>query len=86
MAFAIGAERPDLQRISKTASNAPESDVPSGITGFTSSTWPPNASDTMRISWLFIQFLLPRTVLISPLCAIIRKGCANDHWGKVLVE
>ena len=33
-----------------------------------------------------IQFRLPRTVLISPLCATIRKGCASGHDGKVLVE
>ena len=29
---------------------------------------------------------LPRMVLISPLWASKRKGCASDHVGKVLVE
>ena len=33
-----------------------------------------------------IQFLLPRRVLISPLCAVQRFGCALAHEGKVLVE
>ena len=40
----------------------------------------------MRISWLRIQLTLPRTVLISPLWASIRKGWASRHSGKVLVE
>ena len=29
--------------------------------------------------------LLPRSVLISPLCAMVRMGCARPHDGKVLV-
>jgi len=33
-----------------------------------------------------IQLRLPLTVLISPLWAIIRKGCASGQEGKVLVE
>ena len=33
-----------------------------------------------------IQLRLPRTVLISPLWAIIRKGWASGQEGKVLVE
>lgn len=33
-----------------------------------------------------IQFSLPRTVLISPLCASIRYGCASGQEGKVFVE
>jgi hypothetical protein len=33
-----------------------------------------------------IQFWLPCTVLISPLCATNRYGCASGHDGKVLVE
>ena len=40
----------------------------------------------MRISWLFIQLVLPFSVLISPLCASMRNGCASHHCGKVLVE
>jgi len=33
-----------------------------------------------------IQFTFPRIVLISPLCAICRKGCASDQRGIVFVE
>ncbi len=33
-----------------------------------------------------IQFRLPCTVLISPLWAIIRNGCARGQDGKVFVE
>ena len=33
-----------------------------------------------------IQFRLPLTVLISPLCAMSRYGCASGQDGKVLVE
>jgi len=32
-----------------------------------------------------IQLTLPRTVLISPLCAMRRNGCASDHRGIVFV-
>ena len=41
------------------------------------------ASSDCRLS---IQFRLPPTVLISPLCAIIRNGWASGQDGKVLVE
>ena len=34
----------------------------------------------------FAQLRLPWIVLISPLCASMRKGCAVYHMGKVLVE
>ena len=33
-----------------------------------------------------IQLRLPRTVLISPLCATYRYGCASGQDGNVLVE
>ena len=32
------------------------------------------------------QLRLPWMVLISPLCASMRNGCAIGHFGKVLVE
>ena len=44
---------------------------------------------TSLASWLSrarIQLRLPLTVLISPLCAISRYGCASGQDGKVLVE
>ena len=37
-------------------------------------------------SRLYIQFLFPRSVLISPLWHIMRMGCARSHDGNVLVE
>ena len=33
-----------------------------------------------------IQLRLPRTVLISPLCAMKRNGCASGQLGNVFVE
>ncbi len=33
-----------------------------------------------------MRFRLPRTVLISPLCATNRNGCASGQDGNVLVE
>jgi hypothetical protein len=33
-----------------------------------------------------IQLRFPCTVLISPLCAMYRYGCARGHDGNVLVE
>ena len=45
-----------------------------------------NASCAIRVSWLFIQLTLPRMVLISPLWASVRNGCASFQAGMVLVE
>ena len=86
MVLAIGAERPARTSTSNTASSAPESDDPFGTIGLISSAISPNALDAIRISWLRIQFTLPFSVLISPLWASIRNGCASHHCGKVLVE
>ena len=36
-------------------------------------------------SLVLSQFRFPWSVLISPLCAMKRKGCASFHDGKVLV-
>ena len=33
-----------------------------------------------------IQLALPLSVLISPLCPIMRNGCARSHDGNVFVE
>ena len=85
MVLAIGAERPARTITSNTASSAPESEVPAGTIGLMSSAISPNVLEAMRISWLRIQLTLPRRVLISPLWASIRNGCASHHCGKVLV-
>ena len=86
MVLAIGAFRPARTSTSNTASSAAESDDPPGMIGLMSSAISPNVPDAMRISWLFIQLILPFSVLISPLWASIRNGCASHHCGKVLVE
>ncbi len=84
--LAIGALRPARTITSNTESSAAESLAPCGTIGLMSPAMSPNAPDAMRISWLFIQLTLPRSVLISPLCASIRNGCASHHCGNVLVE
>src|SRR3546814_6183768 len=76
------ASRPARQIASNTASSAAVSDAPAGITGLMSSLCSPKAREAILISWLFIQFLLPRMVLISPLCANVRKGWASHHCGR----
>ena len=86
ISLAVGASFPERTKVSNTASNAAVSDDPAGMTGLISSDCAPKAMLAILISWLFIQFWLPRMVLISPLCARPRKGCANHHCGKVLVE
>ena len=45
----------------------------------------PNSSEASCDSRARIQLALPRSVLISPLWAIIRNGCASVQLGKVLV-
>ena len=45
----------------------------------------PSASDDNTLSLASIHARFPRIVFISPLCAIIRNGCAKLHVGKVLV-
>ena len=59
---------------------------PAWITGFTSSMNGSSSPAARRVSCDFIQLALPVTVLISPLCASIRNGCASFQVGKVLVE
>src|SRR5690554_7741589 len=86
MVFTMGALRPERTINSNTASRAALSLDPEGTTGFTSSAISPNADESMRISWLRSQFRLPFSVLISPLWANVRNGCASHHWGNVLVE
>ena len=86
MVFAIGAERPARTRTSNTESRAAESDDPAATIGLISSAMSPKVPEAIRISWLFIQLTLPLSVLISPLWASMRKGCASHHCGKVLVE
>ncbi len=45
-----------------------------------------NSGEESIASRARIQFLLPWTVLISPLCATYRYGCDRGQDGNVLVE
>ena len=86
MVFAMGADRPARTSTSNTASNAALSDAPWATIGLISSAMSPKFSLANSISWDFIQLRLPFSVLISPLWANMRNGCASHHCGKVLVE
>ena len=84
--LAIGASRPARTSSSNTLSRLAVSDPPACTTGFTSSMKRSKGPAASRVSCDFIQLTLPATVLISPLCASIRNGCASFQVGKVLVE
>ena len=85
MALAMGASRPPRTSSSNTLSSVAVSDPPACTTGFRSSMKGSSSGWASRVSWLFIQLTLPCSVLISPLWASIRKGCASRQVGKVLV-
>ncbi len=82
---AWGSERPVMTRNSRTLSNVAVSLPPSRITGSTLFRSSPSTSDFSRPSRARIQLMLPVSVLISPLCATYRYGCASGHDGKVFV-
>lgn len=71
---------------SRTLSNAAESLPPGSTIGYSNSRSSPNFCDCMLPSLDRAHALLPRTVLISPLWAAQRIGCARSHDGNVLVE
>jgi hypothetical protein len=82
---AWGSERPLRTSSSTALSKLPESLVAGSQIGksFVTS----SKSGDANIAWrATIQFRLPRSVLISPLCAMKRYGCARSHDGNVLVE
>ena len=56
------------------------------MTGSTFGRSSPKSSDASCDSRARIQLTLPRSVLISPLCAIMRYGCASSQLGNVFVE
>ena len=85
IAIACGRLSPLSIRNSKTLSRLAESLMPSCTMG-RRSLISPKASLLSTLSRAFIQPRLPRMVLISPLWASKRKGCASFHFGKVLVE
>ena len=84
--MACGIERPESTINSSTLSNIEESE-PFGFTmGVIFLMSSPNTGDWNSASRARIQLMLPRRVLISPLCAMQRYGCARSQLGKVFVE
>src|SRR5574344_775791 len=77
---------PLLTKNSRTLSSEALSLMPGSTIGEMFLLISPNVSDCRRDSLVLIQSLLPRMVLISPLCPIILKGWARLHVGNVFVE
>ena len=83
---AWGRLRPLRCSSSRTSSKFAES-LASGVhTGNTRRSEPGISSVSSSASRAAIQLRLPRIVLISPLCAMYRYGCASGHDGNVFVE
>ena len=83
---ACGIERPESTMSSSTLSNIEESEPFGLMMGVIFLMSSPNTGDWNSASRARIQLMLPRSVLISPLCAMQRYGCARSQLGKVLVE
>ena len=84
--IACGRLRPASTSSSRTLSNVAESLPPGRTTGSTFCRSSPNSSEASCDSRARIQLMFPRSVLISPLWAIIRYGWASSQLGKVFVE
>ena len=83
---ACGTLRPPRWRSSRTSSSDAESEASGVQIGNARLRSPGMRSVSSRASRARMRLRLPRTVLISPLCATNRNGCASGHDGKVLVE
>ncbi len=70
--MACGSDRPARTSSSRTLSNMPESLPSVSMTGMHFCRSSPNRLDANMLSRACIQLTLPRSVLISPLWAIIR--------------
>ena len=84
--IAWGSSRPASVSSSSTLSNIAESEPSVSMTVriFSRSL---SKSFERIIDWrACIQLMLPRSVLISPLCEMYRYGCARPQEGNVLVE
>ena len=86
ISIACAGSRPVATSSSNTLSSDAESDCPSLISGSTFFKSSPNSGDSRHGSRIRNALRLPRSVLISPLCARCRNGCASAHVGTVLVE
>src|SRR5215468_11071781 len=84
--IACASEYPPCTRNSSALSKQAVSDWPSYEIGHSLLMSSPKCSEDTDACRAAIQLLLPRSVLISPLWAIMRYGCASDQVGNVLVE
>jgi len=84
--MAWASEYPPIKSSSSALSKVEESDGLSPISGHSFSRSSPSTVEFMECRRAFIQLMLPRTVLISPLWHRNRNGCASRHDGNVLVE
>ena len=83
---AWGSSRPPRCSSSSTSSNEAVS-LPSGSQIGNSRLRSPGIRSLSSVaSRARIQLRLPRAVLISPLCAMKRNGCASGQLGNVFVE
>src|SRR6266702_2218389 len=86
MAITCASDRPDWNRNSTALSSVDES-LPFGVmTGYTLLMFSPKTGLSSSDCRAFIQLTLPRMVLISPLWAMYRYGCASFQLGNVFVE
>ena len=85
MRNARGNSTPPVVRSSNILSRLEESE-PSVLIRGTKSCKPGKSGESNLEVLARDQLRLPSIVLISPLCANIRKGCASGQRGKVLVE
>jgi len=82
---ACGSERPAITSSSRALSKTAESLPDSLITGRTLLSSSPSRGEERVVSLARIRLMFPRSVLISPLCAQMRNGCARCHVGRVFV-
>ena len=84
--IACGSERPASMSSSRTLSNVAVSELPGTTIGMIFCRSRPNSLEAICDSRARIQLTLPMSVLISPLWAITRYGCASGQLGNVFVE
>ena len=77
--------RPEAVSSSSASSSEAVSEPIGQITGSRSLIWPPQTAEVSSGSRALIQLRLPSSVLISPLCATSRNGCASFQLGSVFV-
>jgi len=83
---ACTGSRPERTSSSTALSRLVESLPSAQITGFSASIASPQSGDARAGSRARMAFRLPQSVLISPLWASSRNGCASGQVGLVLVE